>query len=72
MSGYETASTSTLRQRLADTEETLIALRSSRARKQERCFHTVSGLTVVRLPSGTRGTPLAPNAAGQCLEHCPQ
>jgi hypothetical protein len=72
MSGDKTASTATLRQHLADTEARLAGLRAWQAREQERCFHTVSGLTVVRLPSGTRGTPLAPNAAGQCLERCPQ
>lgn len=40
MSGYDTASTESLKQRLADTEETLTALRKSQAREQERYDRT--------------------------------
>jgi hypothetical protein len=72
MCGYDNVSQEDLVQSLADTGETLVALRSSQMREQERCFHIMNGLTVVRLASGTRGTPLAPNAAGQCLERCPK
>lgn len=43
MSGYDSASTSDLLERLADTEEALAALRKSQARTQERYDRAETG-----------------------------